>query len=267
MPITHEDVVTRRHLRSNLWGGRVPPDRRQYRGRYGLSGCQQAHDEERNPQEIGAADERPAAADRRARPYSLRHTGSIEQKIVARELRVRPFVCRSQRRQVRADDDRFARVARRARTLRVPAGGERSHPECQRRDRHRHPDLRARCAVPDNERKDCEGHDRGGGERRKAPSCSGFGLDTCRRRRRESGGDRRKKDSGNSEPHPLVAPQPTGAVGHRGSVRGTGRSRSSSFLPSPTLTTVRSPSRAVAGSRTHMTYLPGTSASSVGLLN
>ena len=34
----------------------------------------------------------------------------------------------------------------------------------------------------------------------------------------------------------------------------------SSFLPRQ-LTTVRSPSRAVAGSRTHMTYLPGTSAS------
>ena len=64
-----------------------------------------------------------------------------------------------------------------------------------------------------------------------------------------------------------MAPQQTGAAGHRGCVAGTGRSRSSSFFPSPTLTTVRSPSLAVAGSRTHITYLPGTSVSSVGLLN
>ena len=77
----------------------------------------------------------------------------------------------------------------------------------------------------------------------------------------------RQQDSADGKPDAPVAPEQTGAVSHRDDAAGTGRSRSSSFLPSPTLTTVRSPSRAVVGSRTHITYLPGTSDSSVGLLS
>ena len=46
--------------------------------------------------------------------------------------------------------------------------------------------------------------------------------------------------------------RPASAVGHHSLAAGTGRSTISSFRPSPTLTTVRSPTALVAGLRTHI---------------
>ena len=54
-------------------------------------------------------------------------------------------------------------------------------------------------------------------------------------------GGGQQKSRCNGDPHSPVAPQQTGAFRHRCGAAGTGKSRSSSFLPSPTLTTVRSP--------------------------